>query len=340
MKRKIVLMLLVSLVSPYMMLSSSLAADAPEFLITADKQSLKAGETVTMTLSGKNLKDLYAYEAKFDYDPAKLELQESESKMKGFSVSPIKKDREITVAHTKIGSVEGEKGDVQIGTLTFKAKGAGSSEVKWTAMKVVDHNLKSETYEVNQSVSVSASGTAEPPQLSFTDIKGHWAEEKIMEAVGKGMIEGFPDGTFRPNDSITRAQFSAILARALKLQEEENMAFADLDKIPAWAKSEIAKAVKAGIIQGYEDNTFRSDRNITRSEIAVMVARGLNLEEGDGSGLTFADTGKIPAWAKGYVEAAVEKGVIQGRGNNMFVPGASATRAEATVLVLRMLESK
>ncbi|TXK77826.1 hypothetical protein [Paenibacillus sp. N3.4] len=63
---------------------------------------------------GQNLKDLYAYEVKFIFDPDKLEVVKAESNIKGFSVSPIIKNNEITIAHTKIGNVEGEKGNLAI----------------------------------------------------------------------------------------------------------------------------------------------------------------------------------------------------------------------------------
>jgi hypothetical protein len=334
MKRKMIFILLISLIcSPGLVHFTAFAADSPEFQLTADKLKIKAGETVTIRMDGKHIKDMYAYEAKFTYDPKKLELLESKSQIKGFSVTPIKKDQAITIAHTKIGNIAGEEGDVFIGTLTFKAKTSEAAAVKWDAMKVVDSKLQSQTYTLDKKVSIGASAG-----VSFKDIKGHWAEDRILEAASKGIIEGYPDGNFLPNGSITRTQFAAILSRALQLQEQSSLDFIDANKIPEWAKPEVAKAVKAGLIQGYEDHSFRGDQSITRVEMAAIVARSLKIPESDGTQITFADSGSIPSWAKGWVEIAAQKGIMQGRGGNRFVPGDHATRAEATVIVLRLLE--
>ncbi|OBZ17618.1 S-layer homology domain-containing protein [Bacillus sp. FJAT-26390] len=335
MKRKMIFILLMSIIcSPSLLPFAAFAADSPAFQLTADKQKLKAGETVTIRMDGKHIKDMYAYEAKFTYDPKKLELLESKSQMKGFSVSPIKKDQEITIAHTKIGNIAGEEGDVFIGTLKFKAKTNEAAAIKWEAMKVVDSHLQSLTYTLDKKVLIAAAAA-----ISFTDIKGHWAEDSIMEAASKGMIAGYPDGSFLPNGSITRTQFAVILSRALQLQEQSSLTFTDAKKIPEWAKPEVAKAVKAGLIQGYEDHSFRGDQTITRAEMAAIAARSLKIQESDGTQINFADNSSIPSWAKEWVEIVAQKGIMQGRGGNRFVPGEHATRAEATVIVLRLLET-
>ncbi len=334
MKAKIKMVWMVCLLCWSFVLVTPVSAESStQFLLTADKSGAGINDLITYTMSVKGIKDLYAYEAKFNYDPSKLELQKATSNLDGFSVSPIKNNNQITIAHTKIGNVSGESGDVTIGTLVFKVKAVGAADIKWDAMKVVDHNLGSLSYQVDKKVSVTGSG------LVLKDIQGHWAAAMIQEAVEKGIVNGFEDGTFHPNDSITRAQFATILVRALHLKEEDAHTFADSDQIPDWAKPEIAKAVKAGIINGYENDTFRAEAVVTRSEIAVMVARAMKLSEEKSGSLTFADNALIPEWAKGWITGAVRKGIIEGRDNNEFAPNSSATRAEAVVLVLRMLKA-
>jgi len=318
------------------MQGSAFAASTPKFQLTADKLELKAGDIITLTMNGSKVNDMYAYEAKFTYDPAKLELTEVKSQLKGFSVAPIKKDKEITIAHTKIGNISGENGDVLIGTLTFKAKESGIAVVNWNAMKVVDSQLQDNSYVVNETASLKISESIVNP-VSFTDIKNHWAEASIFEAASKGLISGYPNGKFLPNGSITRIEFAVILSRSLKLEEQEELKFVDASKIPNWAKTDVARSVKAGLIQGYQDNSFRGDQPITRAEIAVMVARSLNLKATDGVKLTFVDSNRIPSWAKDWVELAVDKGIMEGRSGNTFVPNDNATRAEATVMILRLL---
>lgn len=337
MKRKILMFLLVGIICTVnFMQGSALAASTSQFQLTADKLELEPGEIVTLAMNGKKLKDMYAYEATFTYDATKLEFIEAKSQLTGFSVAPMIKDNEITLAHTKVGNSAGESGDLLIGTLTFKVKESGIALVNWNALKIVDSQLQANSYAVNETVSLTIAVPIVNP-VSFTDINGHWAEKSIIEAANKGLIDGYPNGKFLPNGSITRTEFAVMLSRSLKLEVQDELTFTDTSKIPNWAKSDVAKAVKAGFIQGYQDNSFRGDQPITRAEIAVMVARSLNLKAADGSKLPFVDSSSIPSWAKGSVELAVDKGIMQGSSGNKFVPNDNATRAEATVMILRLL---
>jgi len=170
----------------------------------------------------------------------------------------------------------------------------------------------------------------------FRDIAGHWAAERIAEAVSRGIVSGYGDGTFKPDAHVTRAEFIAMLARALKLEDQAEMpAFADAKSIPAWSRSAIAQAAGRGILSGYEDGTVRPDRPITRAEMAAMIVRALQLAQTAGAGTAFADDGRIPQWAKPAVAAAVQAGLIVGRDGNRFAPSEFTTRAEAAVLLLK-----
>lgn len=168
----------------------------------------------TVTLQGENIQDLYAYEAKFSFDASKLEVVKADTKIEGFSVSPIVKNNEVTFAHTKVGKVDGEKGNVDIGTITFKAKKVGSSQITWTSMKIVDHNLK------NQSIALSKS--ADFTKI-FSDLTDHWAKSDIMLMVNKQIVEGMDDDHFAPDTNVTRAQFATLIAKALNLKESAGL---------------------------------------------------------------------------------------------------------------------
>ncbi|MFD0712155.1 S-layer homology domain-containing protein [Paenibacillus sp. GCM10027626] len=181
----------------------------------------------------------------------------------------------------------------------------------------------------------------ESPVLSFTDIAGHWAESGIKSAAAKGIVSGYPDGAFKPNDPVTRAEFTVMLAGALKLEGQgASLTFSDQNQIGAWAKQAIAQAVQSGIVNGYADGSFRSNDHITRSEMAVMIARALQLQRNAHASTGFADDEAIPQWAKGAIEAIHALGIVDGRGQNRFVPNETAMRAEATVMLLRMLDHK
>ncbi|MFD0716204.1 S-layer homology domain-containing protein [Paenibacillus sp. GCM10027626] len=174
---------------------------------------------------------------------------------------------------------------------------------------------------------------------SFTDIAGHWGESSIIRAAAKGIVSGYPDGTFRPNNPITRAEFTVMLVSALKLDGTgAELTFKDQAKIGAWAKQAVALAVQAGIVNGYEDDSFRADAQITRAEMASMIARASGLSLDPNARTSFADEEDIPKWAKGAVEAIKRFGIVNGRGGNKFVPNDTVTRTEAVVMLLRMLE--
>ncbi|BFH60104.1 NHL domain-containing protein [Paenibacillus azoreducens] len=179
------------------------------------------------------------------------------------------------------------------------------------------------------------------PLIHFTDIAGHWAESGIKRAAAKGIISGYPDGTFRPNHAVTRAEFTVMLTGALQLKEKgATVTFTDNDQIGTWAKQAIAQAVQAEIVGGYQDSSFRPNAQITRAEMAVMIARALKLPLMTDTVTGFADEQAIPGWAKGSVEAIRAFGIANGREGNKFVPNDTTTRAEAAVMLLRILENK
>ncbi len=180
-----------------------------------------------------------------------------------------------------------------------------------------------------------------PAKVKLTDISLHWGYKYIDRLVRMGIISGYEDSTFRPDRTISRAEFATIITKAGGLAPDSQTAltFSDAESIPGWARPAIAAAVQAGIISGYEDNTFRPDRQITRAELATMIVRAMNISPAASPELTFSDAGDIPAWAKGYVATAVDEGIIAGRPDNTFGAGDNATRAEAATMAVKMLEA-
>lgn len=171
----------------------------------------------------------------------------------------------------------------------------------------------------------------------FADVGNHWAKLTIRQGVALGIVNGYEDGTFRPDGLVSRNEFAVMMGRALKLEPRtDEAAFADAESIPAWARAYVAQIARAGIIGGYEDGTFRGERNISRAEMAVMIARALKLEIDPTAEVTFADAEEMPAWARPYVAAASKLGIMGGRDNNRFAPNESATRAEAATLMIRI----
>ncbi|WP_080831995.1 S-layer homology domain-containing protein [Cohnella massiliensis] len=183
-----------------------------------------------------------------------------------------------------------------------------------------------------------SSGSGEPsggesPAIEFSDTAGHWAEASIRQAAYLGIVNGYPDGEFRPDAPATRIEFTAMLGRAFKLEGESSSPdFAD--EIPSWARSYVAQAAAKGIVTGYADKTFRPNGTLTRVEMTVMAVRALGLPTDPAASPGFADDDRIPQWARPYVAAAYEAGLVGGTGGNLFSPNREATRAEAVGLLL------
>ncbi|MGI6647981.1 MAG: S-layer homology domain-containing protein [Bacillota bacterium] len=178
---------------------------------------------------------------------------------------------------------------------------------------------------------------AEPASLdqTLTDITGHWAENRIKELVDLGAISGYPDGTFRPDNNITRAEFATILVKAFKLEPQSGKVFADTTS--HWAKDTIATAAAYGIVNGYDGNTFGPNDLITREQMAAMMVNALKLtpvtEE-----ISFIDSGSISGWARAAVTTAVNNGLINGYPDNTIRPQGQATRAEAATIMVNALQ--
>ncbi|MFD1134418.1 S-layer homology domain-containing protein [Paenibacillus urinalis] len=136
-----------------------------------------------------------------------------------------------------------------------------------------------------------------------------------------------------------------MLANALKWQDEKQkkaeqaeLSFTDNDKIGAWAKDAIAQSIERRVITAYTDGSFRPNQEITRTEMIVMLVRALGIEPVELEQTGFADDAAIPTWGKGAVEALRELGLMTGRSNNSFAPHEAATRAEAIVIIMRILD--
>ncbi|MFS0722501.1 family 10 glycosylhydrolase [Paenibacillus sp. 1P07SE] len=176
------------------------------------------------------------------------------------------------------------------------------------------------------------------PAETLSDLTGHWAASQIVQAAEQCLTSGYPDQTFRPNAPVSRAEFAQLLVRALGLEGPgAELSFADQQAIRPWARDAVALATEAGIVNGFEDGTFRPDALITRAEMTTMLGRALQLPTG-AEATPFADDQDIPAWAKDAVAAAAAEGLIQGRSGGRFEPQGSTTRAEAVVVLLRMTE--
>ncbi len=173
-----------------------------------------------------------------------------------------------------------------------------------------------------------------PEIAGLHDISGHWAEENIRKLVERGAISGYPDGSFKPDSEISRAEFTAIIVKAFAVTPKGEKLFADT--INHWAKDSIAAAASRGIVNGFNENSFGPDVSITREQMSMIIIKAAGLGQ-EATGLTFADKNSISSWAEASLATAVNRGIIRGYPDNTLRPLGHATRAEAVTVIVNAL---
>ncbi|MBP1761860.1 MAG: S-layer protein, partial [Firmicutes bacterium] len=169
------------------------------------------------------------------------------------------------------------------------------------------------------------------------DISNHWAKSQIESLIERGIVTGYPDNTFKPDNTITRAEFITMINKAYSFTATAQINYTDVPA-SAWYATEIAKAKAAGYIAGYEDGTMRPNAQISRQEAAKIVSTILKLDTSSDSALSaFTDAAAIPAWSRGYVAAMVKAGYITGYPDGTFKAGNAINRAEAAVILGRVI---
>ncbi|MFK0734590.1 MAG: S-layer homology domain-containing protein [Gloeotrichia echinulata IR180] len=174
---------------------------------------------------------------------------------------------------------------------------------------------------------------------SFADLGGHWAAAFVEALVNKGLISGFPDGTFGPEAPITRAQYAAIIAKTFQLPTvNKNSNFTDV-KPDFWAASAILSAANMGFISGFPDGTFRPAQNLTKIQAIVSIVNGLKMSGGNPNVLSvYSDRAQIPSYANNAVAVATQKLlVVNYPDTEQLEPLKEMTRAEVAALIYQAL---
>ena len=203
-------------------------------------------------------------------------------------------------------------------------------------------------------------------EKGLSDLEGHWAQKEVEAAVASGWVDRYPDGSFKPEKSITRAEFTKMLLDAIHLTPDSELVawmkvhakMEDIwgnpteytpklyDMSGHWLTSQgwLDAALYSGMVvpDDYNGKNFQPEKAIARYEIALMTDRALGLVypasqpvEGE---LPFTDKEEILDWMKGYVNESVKAGVLKGYPDGSFQPNKTSTRAEAVVMIQRMLE--
>jgi predicted secreted protein len=197
------------------------------------------------------------------------------------------------------------------------------------------------------TVGVSDGAPVLQPGKTFTDIQGNWAREDIELLAARGMISGKSETTYEPGSNITRAEFAALLVRALGLEQGvlEEGQFKDV-AATAWYAGSVAVGTVKKIIEGYDGSLFKPDNRITREEMAAMLARAARVagKEDELSGseqeqqlAQFNDRPAISPWAVKDVAWAVKAGMFKGMPGGEFAPQTNADRAQSAALLKRFI---
>jgi S-layer homology domain len=174
---------------------------------------------------------------------------------------------------------------------------------------------------------------------TFTDVQGSWAASAITQLSQEGIIGGYPDGQFRPDNNITRAEFSTVLKKALNLQTSSNASmFTDVPS-SNWAAPAIEAVRSTGLVSGYPNQMFMPNKNITRAEAASVIVNASKMplvDEAEASQIlsAYSDGNQVPSWARRHMATALKGRLAamspsQGR---LLMPNDAATRADVAAM--------
>lgn len=179
------------------------------------------------------------------------------------------------------------------------------------------------------------------PAAAFTDIASSASAEAIKALANKLIIQGTSATTFSPKSSLTRAEFTALLTRALGLRTDASVTFTDVSST-AWYAQDVAAASKAGLILGIGNGKFAPTQNVTRQELAVILDRalkltGTELKSTNPSFTTYTDSAKVAPYAKDSLQTLSAAGIIGSDTGSSFNPVAPATREAAAAALYQLL---
>ena len=183
--------------------------------------------------------------------------------------------------------------------------------------------------------------------VEFSDMSGHWAKSAVSDFGSRMIVNGDENGNFNPDASITRAEFSAIIVRALGLTPSTGESgFGDVSSAD-WYCGYIKTARSYGIIEGYDAASFGPNDQVSREQAMTMIARAMKITElSSNLGyseistllLKYTDGASVSDYAEGSVAACINTGIVFGNDDNTLSPKNSVTRAEVAIMIQRLLQ--
>ncbi|HEY9861726.1 MAG TPA: S-layer homology domain-containing protein, partial [Candidatus Obscuribacterales bacterium] len=304
-----------------------LAQDVAEPTATSQSTEPQAGDDSAVPKTAKSVASIQGLENRqgwesstspvFNQESARLLLPSSE--FQGTQHQPEETAKAVVVPTTEIGQVES----------TSEPIATAKTAVKLPADSPIASKLEEKQF------------TGRLAQTSnFLDVQGNWAQTFIEALAARDIIQGFPDGSFRPNAPVTRAEFAALISKAFPKEPiRQGIQFVD---VPSnnWAYPVIQEAYRAGFLQGYPKRVFRPTQRLTRVQALVALASGLNLSPTNAANLNsyFQDAEQIPNYARNSIAAATENRLVVNYPNvNFLNPNQIATRADVAAFIYQGL---
>jgi len=265
----------------------------------------------------------------------------------------VGEQKSLTVKH----AIYGEASEQDVTTqATFSVKNEAvatvSADGKITGVSAGETTMKVTYKGLEKTVAVkvvTSSGSGAPVVLtpeavqspiSFVDVKGHWAESYIKKAALLGIINGYKDGTVRPNASLTRTQAVSMIVRALGLETNKQAPFKDIDRYAKATQAEIAAAYHYGIIKE-NDGKFRPGNKVTRAQLALMLQRAYEVKSGKqykvNKTAPFSDFGEYNQETIHAISMLYELHIVDGS-NGKYMPTKPTTRAHIAKMLINFLE--
>ena len=241
----------------------------------------------------------------------------------------------ISQAQPNLGTAEEAGGNLIRNNKRYDVNNATQSQILAIGNDIDESKIQGQIEFVAAAVNPLPGGAT-----AFKDVApNYWAKSYIEALASKGVIAGFPDGTFKPNEPVTRAQFAAIINKAFSPQAtRQAKTFSDI-RSNFWAYSAIQTATRGGFLAGYPNNTFKPQQQIPKVQVIVSLANGLGLTTNNQNVLSvYSDASQIPNWAEASVAAATAKQLVVNYPTaTQLSPNRQATRAEVAASVYQAL---
>jgi hypothetical protein len=268
--------------------------------------------------------------ATLDSDATLSDLQVDGRTVSGFSPNLLNYNVGLAAGTTIVPTVTATVNDT--GNASALITPATSLPGATTVLVTAQNLTTSKIYTVNFTVIMPA---------TFSDVStSYWGYNAISSLGSKGIVSGYPDGTFKPEASITRAEFATMLVRALGLNTSGTTStFTDVTA-DAWYYGYVNAAASANLVAGIGGNMFAPNALITREQMAVMVVNALGTKAPTIAGTelnAFSDKAAVSSWAVSGVDEAVKAGIVSGMTADTLVPLANATRAQAAEMIYNLL---